>query len=317
MPTGIPHGLMFHRLHADGAPPAGQGSLGAADFERVLRQAGLENILPPAEWRRRLREGRLEPQHRCVTFDDGLRCQWTVARPILDRLGLKAFWFVYSCVQAGVPVKSEIYSHVAVTRFPSMDAFMEAFLAACSAGERARLREPAYAAYAARTRAMCPFYSELDLQFRYVRNDVLSPAAFEQRLDAMLAAHGVDVAAAGRDLWLTDSQLVALAADGHEVGLHSYDHPFDLARLTPDEQRRQYACNRAHLDQLGLGPVMSMSHPLNSYSSVTLAILAEMGIACGFRSNLMPPAGRAVNPGPLELARQDPANLLRADQGAA
>lgn len=302
---------MFHRLHADGAKPAGQGSISRADFDRLLRHVGIERILSPAEWLRRLQRGGLQSRDLCLTFDDGLRCQYDVALPVLQSLGLLAFWFVYSIVNEGGLVKSEIYSHFATSRFESMDAFCDAFLGRCEEAARSRLTGTAFERYAQTTRAMFPFYSDNDLRYRFMRNDVLSPAAFERVMDALMADHGVAVPDLARTLWMDNRALQELHRQGHGVGLHSYDHPYQLARLPPAEQRAQYERNARHLQSLGIQPVTSMSHPLNSYGPETLAMLTSLGLLCGFRSNMTPPVGQTVNPGPLELAREDPVNLLR------
>jgi len=54
-----------------------------------------------------------------------------------------------------------------------------------------------------------------------------------------------------------------------------------------------------------------MAHPTNSYTAGTLDVLKRLGIRCGFRSNMVPArAGEGLNPTPLELARQDHANIM-------
>ena len=53
-----------------------------------------------------------------------------------------------------------------------------------------------------------------------------------------------------------------------------------------------------------------MSHPLNSYSLDTISILDEMGINCGFRSNMI--VANDNNPirlKNLEIPREDSSNL--------
>ncbi len=105
----FPHGIMFHYFHSSGDDPKDQGSLSAEDFEKILLFVGLKNILQPDEWLFRLQNNRLRTSDVCVTFDDGLRCQYDVCLPILEKYKIRGFWFVYSCVFEGMLGKQDIF----------------------------------------------------------------------------------------------------------------------------------------------------------------------------------------------------------------
>jgi peptidoglycan/xylan/chitin deacetylase (PgdA/CDA1 family) len=303
------HGLMFHRFHGFGERPSGQGSLSERELEAIVAFVGAPNILTPAEWMARLARGELQASDLCLSFDDGLMSQYQVALPVLEKHGLKAFWFIYSAVFEGRLDRNEITNYFAVRHFDSFGAYVAEFLGRCRADVRRGLRSPAYRRFAEDLRAKAPFYSEDDLAYRFVRNALLTREEFEAAVDAMIEAKGLSVADLGRRLWLRDQELRELHRAGHEIGLHSYDHPFALARLPTAAQREQYERNRDHIRRVTGAEVRSMSHPLNSYDEGTLALLGGLGIECGFRANMAPPPGKPLNPGPLELAREDGTNL--------
>src|SRR3990172_225977 len=231
----FPHGVMFHRFHASDTASAWQGALSPAQFEAILLFVGIENILSPRDWMSRLQEGTLEPQHRCVTFDDGLRSQADHALPVLERFGLQAFWFVYSCVSDGIPVKSEVYSFVAGA-CGGMPGLIEEFLQRCPPGFQEQLRSPAFAAYEARVRAAHPFYTAKDAEYRFLRNQPENAAAFESLMDAIVSERGFTIDDLAQRLWLASADLAALSGAGHYVGLHSYSHPYEIAPLSPAPQ---------------------------------------------------------------------------------
>lgn len=300
---------MFHRFHASGERPTGQGSLTETQFEAVIRSVGLDRILPPEEWLVRLQRGALKPEHVCITFDDGLASQYRVALPVLVRLGLRAFWFVYSSIFHGRLDRNEIYNFFSCRYFASFDDYVQAVVSRCSDGVRGRLAGPGFDAFVA-DKAMFPFYTAADLRYRYLRDRLLSRREFERIVDGLLRDSSTTVEEIGRASWLTEEQVGELHHDGHCIGLHSFDHPYEMVRLTVEEQRQQYIDNYRDLSRIA-GSVNSMSHPLNSYDHRTLAILKEMGIVCGFRSSMEPPPGSVPNSSPLELAREDSANLAR------
>jgi peptidoglycan/xylan/chitin deacetylase (PgdA/CDA1 family) len=308
-PCGVPHGLMFHRFQSSRVSSTMQGTLTAEDLDRVLRYVGIERILSADEWMIRLGEARLEPGDLCVTFDDGLRSQVDHALPVLDAHGIRAFWFVYTCVFEGQFVKSEIYSQVA-DRIGGMAAMTGEFLGRCPVELLALLRTPSYAAYAAGMRAIAPFYSEQDLEYRFLRNNPASQSLVETLMDQVVEALGFDPEEIAAALWIDPDDVRALAASGHIVGLHSYSHPYAIGTMDAAAQHKEYHRNAEDLAALiGTAPA-SMSHPLDSYNQDSLSVLRELGIRCGFRANMSTVPRVAGTPSVLELPREDASTLL-------
>src|SRR5262245_4287525 len=120
------HGVMFHHFH-DSIHPAGQGSISAEQLTGIIESIGPERIIPARDFLLCARNKALGQGAVCLTFDDNLRCQYDVARPVLDHYGLTAFWFVYTSVLQGNIEPLEVYRHFRMTQFASVDAFYEAF----------------------------------------------------------------------------------------------------------------------------------------------------------------------------------------------
>lgn len=302
---------MFHRFHQSGTPSQGQGSLTDRELERLLTYVGLERILSPEQWMAAVKTNTLKDSDICITLDDGLRSQADVALPVLERYGLSAFWFVFSSVFKGEIDRNEVYNLFASTTFASFDEFVRELFEFFPVPE-SRFEENGYSIFATRYRDLFAFYSEEDLRYRFFRNRLVTRDRFEEIMDAMIESKGLSVAGLADKLWLTDEDLISLTAAGHTVGMHSYSHPFNLSELSSTNQRDQYLLNLQHITEMTGKKVDSMSHPLNSYSSETLDLLTEMKITCGFRSNMAPPSHGRINGHPLELAREDSVNVLRA-----
>ena len=313
-PYDFPLGLMFHRFHPSGDASGWQGALSPQDFERILLHVGIDNILSPDEWMSRVNTSTLSSGDLCITFDDGLRCQAEHAEPVLEAYGLRAFWFIYSCVFDDILVKSEIYSYLAA-QLGGMATVAEQLLDSCSPSMKDRLESPAFTAYERQIREFAPFYTSSDVRFRFLRNDPLHRESFEATMDTIFGRHDLDIEAASHKIWLRPEDVRALAAKGHSVGLHSYSHPYEMAKLSRNVQLDEYERNQAQLAAItGIRP-QCMSHPLNSYNSDSLEVLVDLGIYCGFRSNVIPPLSKCINATMLELAREDSTNLLRVANG--
>lgn len=310
-PSQFPHGLMFHRFHSEKSSPSGQGSITPIEFEKILNFVGIENILFPEEWLFKIKNNTLRHNDLCITFDDGLRSQHDICLPILEKYNIKAFWFIYSSVFEGKLEKFEIYNCFGTKYFRNIDEFFEMFFSRCEESLLNQFNGYKFKRYVQKAQMLYPFYSINDLKFRFIRNELLSKEKFENIMDKIMEDRGVVIAEMAKNLWLSNSELKILSEKGHCIGLHSYDHPFQLSELSYKEQLNQYLRNYNHIKRICDKEIVSMSHPLNSYNKDTLKVLLRLGILCGFRSNIVPPVGKKINPSPLEIAREDPKNILK------
>jgi len=299
------HGVMFHHFHDD-FHARGQGSISAGDLVRLINQIGRNRILPAGEWLERACHNTLRDGEICLTFDDCLLCQYDVALPVLRDLDLTAFFFVYSSVLQGNIEMLEVYRHFRMTGFESVDAFYDAFFAAVGSSSSSYRVSQALLRFNPREYlAQFPFYTSSDRKFRFVRDDVLGPDAYHGVMNEMLAEHDVDRHAVARRLWMTADHVRQLHTAGHVIGLHSHSHPTRLQRFSPQQQRDEYTENWKTVRQITGSPAMAMSHPCNSYSPYTLAILRQLGVRVGFRANMMQSEYCS-----LEHPREDHANLM-------
>ena len=308
-----PHGLMFHRFHADGAKFAAQGSLSPKQFEKILQFVGVDNILTPDEWVSHLQAGTLGPLDLCLTFDDGLRSQMNYAEPILAKYGLRAFWFVYSIVFEGGIVKSEVYSE-AIPRMGGIDGVTSALLTQWPAAVDTHLKTAEFALFQRKMLKLNPFYTQQDCLFRFLRNSNLHGKTFEIFMDQLMKEHGLIIEEIGKGLWMDRDNLKFLVSSGHWVGLHSYSHPYAMNTLSYTAQKIEYQRNYSHLASLTGAKPRCMSHPRNAYNSKTLQILRSFGIECGFRDTMKAAPRMLINSSPLAMAREDSTTLLSLTQ---
>lgn len=303
---------MFHHFHS-GQHPKGQGSISGGEFENILHFIGIDRVLDPHEWMERLQKGMLRAHDLCLTFDDALLSQFDIALPILTKYNLKAFWFVYSNPFDGAPSKFEVYRALRCRYFRDIDKFYNAFFRLVfdsEYGEKARTIIEG-TDITAKQRAY-PIYSVADIHFRLIRDHVLPAYAYENIMDGMIKAAETSIEELSTGLWMTNEHLKYLHDRSHHIGLHSYSHPMALSELSLQDQQEEYQRNYAHIKQICGIPPLAMAHPANSYNETTLAILMQLGIQCGFRANMSPPReGEPLNRTPLEIAREDHANIIR------
>ena len=304
---------MFHHFHDDEKHPNVQGSISARELEALLKYVNVERILSPNEWLAKLAEKKLSNEDLCLTFDDALLCQVEVALPVLERYKLKAFWFVYSSVFEGGTENLEIYRFFRTKYFNDIDDFYKLFFQKVhDFAMDKNVDEEEEAKNQSLQLKLYPFQSVNDNRFRFFRDTVLGKENYEKIMDAMLKEYELKKTDISKNLWMSDKNLKYLVDNGHAVGLHSYSHPTMLESLSPKEQHIEYQKNYSHIKRVTDKNPCAVSHPCNSYNDDTLKILAELGINCGFRSNMFRRKAKyRLNLGNLEIAREDHANLMR------
>ena len=104
-------------MYISGLVFAGGYIVATGRLAELIRFLGRERILPARVWLERAIAGKLERHAICLTFDDNLRCQYDVARPVLRDLGLTAFWFIPTAVLRGEPVRIGLYRQFRVKCF--------------------------------------------------------------------------------------------------------------------------------------------------------------------------------------------------------
>jgi len=301
------HSVMFHHFHDDKHLPA-QGSLSSSDFIHMIDWLNQHySILSASQFKENFENGTLKNSDICLSFDDALKCQYDIAVPVMERLGIQAFFFVYSSAFSQNPDPLEIYRYFRTACYSDIDQFYEQFFhsveqidAAEFSRHRAKYSELNYL-------AAFPFYTENDKWFRYLRDQYLVGNQYDELMNELMIQNHFDANTAKDDLWMSEEDLVAVESKGHLIGLHSYSHPTQMSKLSKEKQELEYQKNYDHLKSLIGKPISVMSHPCGDYNETTLEILKSMKIDIGFRSNMSLTEIRS----PLEIPRDDHANVFK------
>lgn len=229
------------------------------------------------------------PEHGCVvTFDDGLRCQYELALPVLERLGVPAIFFVPGKPLAEGRVLSVHKIHALRERLDDR-RLLE------------RLDVSADAIDPALAEAHYRYDTPEAARVKYLLNMALQPAERDAAVDVLFAEEFPDEAEFCRELYMGPEDIAALRGS---VGAHSYGHE-PLTMLSASDLDRD-------LDRLGVllegaagEPIRTFSYPHGTPGTVDVRVaraLEAKGFAAAFTME------RALNRSleePLLLGRLD------------
>mgnify|MGYP001340222811 CR=1 FL=1 len=301
-----PHGIMFHHFHGQSHPKV-QGSISSTDFENIIKYLKKNfKLLDASEFFLKACKNSLSNYEICITFDDGLLCQYDIALPILNKYKIKAFFNIYSSIFTENPSNLEIFRHFRTTAFRTMEEFYTNFFLIVEK-EEVNLKNKKLIFNYKNYLPSSTYLSSDDKWFRYLRDHVLDKSSFEKINFQLMKEKKYDLAKSKSNLWMKKRQVFDLNENGHQIGLHTHNHPTNILSLNQKEQKFEYERNKNILENIIKKKIYTMSHPCGKYSGITISILKEIGIILGFRSNLEIKGIKSS----LEVPRENHANLLK------
>ena len=173
------HGLMFHRLCDKKKDLKVPGTLTKKNFEDIIKFVNPKRILTPLVWLDRLKKNQLEKKDLCLTFDDGLLSQKKIALPVMNKYGLKAFWFVHTQSFFEKYDNNEIFIQIIFNKFKSFKIFFEE-LKFFNKIDRKVFNSKNFHKYFKIQIKYCKYYTLEEIQYRYLRDLYFTRKIFEK-----------------------------------------------------------------------------------------------------------------------------------------
>lgn len=249
--------LIFHRVMAT-ADPLRPGEPTAQAFEAQLRWVrAWFNVLPLSAAARGLRDGTLPERPLAITFDDGYADNYTIAMPILQKLGLTATFFVATgYLDGGRMFNDSVIEAVRQCRTPALDLASLGLGSVSVADDEARRKA-------------------IDLILEKIK--YMEPGPREEATRALARSIGATLP---DDLMMTSAQVAGLHRGGMEVGAHTVSHPV-LAEVDLAVARDEIVRGRDRLQSIIGEPVKVFAYPngrpLRDYRQEHAALVREAG----------------------------------------
>jgi peptidoglycan/xylan/chitin deacetylase (PgdA/CDA1 family) len=253
--------LVLHRV-VPGPDSLYPEAMDAARFTQMCRWVdSMFTVLPLDAAMRRLRSGTVPERALAITFDDGYADNRHVAMPILQALGLPATVFVTTGFLDGGCMWNDIV----------IESFRRT---RCQAADLRDLVPQAGAA---------GFELATASQRRVALEAVIATVKYldqEHRLQVVRRIAGRLEVSVPTDIMMTSGEVVELRRAGLQVGAHTVSHPI-LAKLTPDEMRREMQDSKDFLERL-LGERVSLfaypnGKPGEDYDERAVTLAREIG----------------------------------------
>ena len=276
------HGIIFHHFHDNKLHPKSQGSLSKTDLIKLIKFVGRKNILNADEYYDKFKKNLLKKNHVCLTFDDGIKSQFDIAKPILDEYKIKAFFFIFTSNFSQKKGLLELYRYFRNKYFKNIDDFYNLFFEILN-----KDLNPFYIKKKNKIelwKKQHSYFSLEDIKFRLVRDDYLSDDKYNIIMKKMFLLKNFTPQEHLKNLYMNKKNIIELCKKDHFIGLHSHSHHTDIKKLSFKDQFKEYKKCKSILEKIlkNNKKIKTMSHPCGSYNTNTFKVLENLNINLGF-----------------------------------
>tara|TARA_B100000795_G_scaffold266817_1_gene250616 strand:- start:859 stop:1779 length:921 start_codon:yes stop_codon:yes gene_type:complete len=300
---------MFHNFHDSKKHKCGQGSISKKQFLEIINFIGKKNILNADDFLDKFRNKTLKKNQVCLTFDDGSLSQFDVAIPILKKLNIKAFFFLYSSMFTSKPDFLEIYRYFRINFFKNVDEFYNKFY---------EYVDFKYINFLNKNKKIIinkkktyPHYSISDIKFRLVRDKFITRIQYKNIMFKLFKEKKFVPKKYFDNLFMNKEHLIKIFRAGHQIGLHSHSHPTVIKELSYKNQFKEYKKNSSMFLKIlncSKDTFKTMAHPCGSFNADTKKVLNKLNVNIGFIAKMY--LKNKSNIPKYEIPRQDHADIM-------
>ena len=306
------HAIMFHHFYDDKKHIYQQGAINKQDLLNILDYYSKKyNILDAREWLEKAISNKLDKKDVCLTFDDGLKCQYDIANTVLEEYGnkdknLTAFYFVYTSIFTENFSKLEIHRYFRNLIYKNIDDFYNEFfnvlLDDVIIGKD--IKNIMNTFNPKEYLQGYDFYTDNDRLFRYLRDNIITDKYY-YFMEKIMNKYNFNIEDCIDKIWVSKDEIKDLYQKGNIIGLHTHSHPTNITSLNKKQQYEEYYTNKTILENIINDKIVCMSHPCGYYNNDTLNVLKDLGIKIGFRSNMIKKGNSKY-----EFLREDHINIF-------
>lgn len=283
-------GIMFHNFFDGKNHIKSQGALSSEDLENMILYLKYNyKILDIDEWLKKYNDNTITNNEVCLTFDDGLSCQYDIALPILEKYNIKALFSVFTHMLSDEITYLEVFRYFRNKYFDNMDDFYDLFFKLVKDNEiqfGINYTEVLTNFESSDFLSNYTIYTYNDRKYRYLRDVVLSNEQYVSLYINLMSKYNLDIAEISKKLYMTKENIVDLHKKGHTIGLHSHTHPTAINTYSYSKQLMEYATNKYILENIIQDKIHVVAYPLGRYTKDTEDIMKTLDITNGFCSNV-------------------------------
>lgn len=244
--------IMLHHLHNKNFFKI-TGSLSESRFENIVKKNIKRDFI--------------------YTFDDGLKSQYFIAKPILEKYNLRGIFFINTFHLLNKYNYNEISKFFIAANYKSFGDYFKDFLKILKGSFKFRISQ------INKIKKKFPYYTPEEIKIRVLR--LKNFKLYNKILIKMMKNKKFDYKKAHKLIYMNKKEIFDLSKK-HVIGLHTHSHLFNFDKLSKNKQKIEILTNKIILEKIIKKKIIYFSYPIGKYNRYTLDILKKYQIYYAF-----------------------------------
>ena len=274
-------GILFHHFNQNKKYYDSPGSLDKNKFFKFIKKYK-DLITRPEKFLKETNNKKI-----CLTFDDGLKCQYDIALPILEEFKIKSFFFVFTYPHEKTDLTIETIRYFRYKYFLNQKLFYKTLFRNIEDVKSVKLNklnlfnEKIISHY----KKHSPYYNLLDIKFKILRDNFLTNLEYNQIIASMIKQKKIDLKKLNKKLYMSKKEIKKISDLNHMVGLHSHYHNHKIHEHSYMQEFKDYKKNKLILEKIIKKKIITCSYPFGNFTINSEKILKKLKIKYAFCKN--------------------------------
>ncbi len=296
--------ILFHHFHKNNMFYDSPGSLTNNKFEKFVKKnrsklTDADDFLDNFKKKKKLIS---------LSFDDGLKCQFEIALPILEKEKIKAFFFIPTSNFEKNKLSAEITRYFKYKYFKNINKFNNSFLKYYNKFSNnplkiSKLNNKLFI----KIKKESPYYKKADIEHKIIRDHLISDKHYNKIILLMIKEKKINLNSLKKKLLMSKRDINKILKLGHVIGLHSHSHSYKFHNLKYTQEYREYKKNKLYLEKIINKSINVASYPFGYQTKNSIKILKKFGIQFAFNKNFIKKNKKNLS---FNISRENISNII-------
>lgn len=250
--------IMCHHFHDNKQFKKIRGSLSKSKFENIVKKNLKKKYI--------------------YTFDDSLKSQYYIAKPILEKYNLKGIFFINTFQF------DKKYNYHEISKFFEKFFFKTNRTYSLEVIKNFLLLNKGFKFKKNfnKEKKLFPFYDINEIKLRDIRNKKLS--SYNKTLKKIFLLKNFKYKLFHKKIYMNKKEVIEISKK-HKIGLHTHTHPYDFKNIAIKKQFKEIYYNKKILENMIKINIDTFSYPTGGYNNYVIETLKRIKILSAFKNN--------------------------------
>lgn len=276
----INQNILFHHFHSLNRFYESPGSLTEDSFNKFIK-LNKNKIISASNLNNKQNNKFL------LTFDDGLKCQYKIALPILEEHKIKSIFFFFTNHLCGEHYTIENIRFFKYQYYSNTKEYFKHFVKVCEEKFQKKIdpKNKKIRKLINFYKKQSPYYLKEEVYIKILRDNILSEGQYIKIIKRMMKDKKLSVVKLSDKLYMNEKDIYNISKLNHVIGLHSHWHSHKNYCFSKSKEKEDYKKNKYILEKIIKKKIITASYPFGNFTKNSQYILNQLDIKFAFLKN--------------------------------